>query len=103
VRQKIVNYQALFRNGQYKRYEKIFNVIYSFQGEFSFDRTGFAGGTAISVIPVLIVFFIFQNYFVSGLSGTVKGLRCTWTGQNDDVSHQNTNVAKDIDYGYGYM
>lgn len=61
VRQKIVNYQALFRAGQYKRYEKIFNVIYSFQGEFSFDRTGFAAGTAISAIPVLIVFFIFQN------------------------------------------
>jgi hypothetical protein len=73
VRQKIVNYQALFRTGQYKRYEKIFNVIYSFRGEFSFDRTGFAAGTAISVIPVLIVFFIFQNYFVSGLSGAVKG------------------------------
>jgi hypothetical protein len=26
VRQKIINYQALFRTGQYKRYEKIFNV-----------------------------------------------------------------------------
>ena len=73
VRQKIVSYQALFRDGQYKRYEKIFNVISYFQGEFSVDRTGFAAGTAISVIPVLIVFFIFQNYFVSGLSGAVKG------------------------------
>lgn len=47
--------------------------MYSFQGEFSFDWTGFAAGTTISVIPVLIVFFAFQNYFVRGLSGAVKG------------------------------
>lgn len=47
--------------------------MYSFQGEFSFDWTGFAAGTAISVIPVLIVFFIFQNYFVQGMAGAVKG------------------------------
>jgi hypothetical protein len=26
IRQKIINYQALFRNGQYKRYEKIFKA-----------------------------------------------------------------------------
>lgn len=47
--------------------------MYSFQGEFSFDWTGFAAGTAISVIPILIVFFTFQNYFVRGMAGAVKG------------------------------
>ena len=47
--------------------------MYSFQGEFSFDWTGFAAGTAISVIPILIVFFVFQNYFVQGMAGAVKG------------------------------
>lgn len=47
--------------------------MYSFQGEFSFDWTGFAAGTTISVVPILIVFFIFQNYFVRGLAGAVKG------------------------------
>ncbi len=47
--------------------------MYAFQGEFSFDWTGFAAGTVISVIPVLLVFLAFQDYFVRGLSGAVKG------------------------------
>lgn len=46
--------------------------MYSFQGEHSVDWTGFAAGTAMSIIPVLIVFFIFQGYFVRGLQGAVK-------------------------------
>lgn len=46
--------------------------MYAFRGEYSVDWTGFAAGTAISVIPVLIVFFMFQGYFVRGLSGAVK-------------------------------
>ncbi len=46
--------------------------MYAFRGEFSVDWTGFAAGTAISIIPVLLVFFIFQGYFVRGLSGAVK-------------------------------
>ncbi|MEM7798779.1 MAG: carbohydrate ABC transporter permease [Chloroflexota bacterium] len=46
--------------------------MYAFRGEFSVDWTGFAAGTTISIIPVLIVFFLFQGYFVRGLSGAVK-------------------------------
>jgi len=46
--------------------------MYAFQGENSFDWTGFAAGTVISIIPVLIVFLLFQNYFVRGLAGAVK-------------------------------
>lgn len=46
--------------------------MYAFQGEHSFDWTGFASGTMLSIIPVLIVFLLFQNYFVRGLSGSVK-------------------------------
>jgi raffinose/stachyose/melibiose transport system permease protein len=46
--------------------------MYAFQGEHSIDWTGFAAGTAMSIIPVLIVFFIFQGYFVRGLQGAVK-------------------------------
>ncbi|MCB0036569.1 MAG: carbohydrate ABC transporter permease, partial [Anaerolineales bacterium] len=46
--------------------------MYAFRGEFSVDWTGFAAGTTISIIPVLIVFFIFQGYFVRGLAGAVK-------------------------------
>lgn len=46
--------------------------MYAFQGEYSFDYSGFAAGTVISIIPVMAVFFIFQGYFVRGLSGAVK-------------------------------
>lgn len=46
--------------------------MYAFQGEYSFDWTGFAAGTVISVIPVLLVFLAFQDYFVRGLAGAVK-------------------------------
>lgn len=47
--------------------------MYAFKGEYILDWTGLAAGTVISIIPVLIVFFIFQGYFVRGLSGAVKG------------------------------
>ncbi|HLZ59513.1 MAG TPA: carbohydrate ABC transporter permease [Ktedonosporobacter sp.] len=47
--------------------------MFSFQGEHSFDWTGFAAGSVISFIPILIVFLVFQGYFVRGLAGAVKG------------------------------
>lgn len=47
--------------------------MYAFQGEHTFDWTGFAAGTVISIVPVLLIFFIFQGYFVRGLQGAVKG------------------------------
>jgi raffinose/stachyose/melibiose transport system permease protein len=46
--------------------------MFAFQGANSFDWTGFAAGTVISFVPVLIVFLAFQGYFVRGLSGAVK-------------------------------
>jgi ABC-type glycerol-3-phosphate transport system permease component len=46
--------------------------MFAFQGEYSFDWTGFAAGTVISFIPVLIVFLAFQGYFVRGISGALK-------------------------------
>lgn len=46
--------------------------MYAFQGEHAMDWTGFAAGTVISIIPVLLVFFLFQGYFVRGLAGAVK-------------------------------
>lgn len=46
--------------------------MFAFQGAYSFDWTGFAAGTVISFVPVLIVFLVFQGYFVRGLSGAVK-------------------------------
>lgn len=44
-----------------------------FQGEHSMDWTGFAAGMTISFVPVLLVFLLFQGYFVRGLAGAVKG------------------------------
>jgi raffinose/stachyose/melibiose transport system permease protein len=46
--------------------------LLSFQGEYSFDATGFAAGTVIAIIPVLIVFLSVQGFFVRGLQGAVK-------------------------------
>jgi len=46
--------------------------MYAFQGEHSFDWTGFAAGTVICIIPiipVLLVFLASQGYFVRGLAG----------------------------------
>ncbi len=46
--------------------------MFAFQGEYSFDWAGFAAGTLISIMPVLLVFLAFQGQFVRGLSGAVK-------------------------------
>lgn len=46
--------------------------MFAFQGANSFDWTGFAAGTVISFLPVLLVFLSFQGYFVRGLAGAVK-------------------------------
>ncbi len=45
----------------------------AFEGQFSFDWSGFAAATVISIFPIIIVFVLFQDYFVNGLSGAVKG------------------------------
>jgi ABC-type glycerol-3-phosphate transport system permease component len=45
----------------------------SFRGEHSVDWSGFAAGMTISFAPMLIVFMLFQNYFVRGLAGATKG------------------------------
>ena len=45
----------------------------AFNGEFSFDWSGFAAATVISILPIILVFVLFQNYFVNGISGSIKG------------------------------
>lgn len=45
----------------------------SFRGEHAVDWTGFAAGMTISFAPMLLVFLMFQNYFVRGLAGATKG------------------------------
>lgn len=43
------------------------------RGMFSADFRLIAAGTIIAIIPILIAFVFAQRYFVSGLSGAVKG------------------------------
>jgi raffinose/stachyose/melibiose transport system permease protein len=47
--------------------------LLSFQGERSTDYTLLNAAVLISIIPVLIVYLVFQRYFVSGMTGSVKG------------------------------
>jgi len=47
--------------------------MYQFVGEHSVDWTGMAAGASISLLPIIIVFLLFQRYFVEGISGSIKG------------------------------
>ncbi|MCP3739348.1 carbohydrate ABC transporter permease [Rossellomorea sp. BNER] len=47
--------------------------MYSFVGEHSVDWVGMAAGATISLLPVIIIFIIFQRFFIEGVSGSVKG------------------------------
>jgi raffinose/stachyose/melibiose transport system permease protein len=47
--------------------------MYEFHGAHPFNSPEFAAGMLISFLPVLLVFLLFQGYFVRGLSGAVKG------------------------------
>jgi raffinose/stachyose/melibiose transport system permease protein len=46
--------------------------MFAFQGANSTDWTGFAAGTVMAFVPVLVVFLVFQRDFVKGLAGAVK-------------------------------
>lgn len=48
------------------------NGLMSFIGEYGTDYGLLNAGVLISVIPVLVVYLAFQNYFVEGMSGAVK-------------------------------
>ncbi|HEX2978627.1 MAG TPA: carbohydrate ABC transporter permease [Anaerolineaceae bacterium] len=45
----------------------------AFTGQYTVDISGFAAATTISIVPIIIVFIIFQRQFVNGLAGAVKG------------------------------
>jgi raffinose/stachyose/melibiose transport system permease protein len=44
----------------------------TFVGEYGTDYGLLCAGVLISVIPVLIVYLLFQRYFVEGMAGAVK-------------------------------
>jgi ABC-type glycerol-3-phosphate transport system permease component len=45
----------------------------AFTGQYTVDISGFAAATTISMVPIIIVFMLFQRQFVNGLAGAVKG------------------------------
>jgi raffinose/stachyose/melibiose transport system permease protein len=46
--------------------------LMTFVGEYSVDYGLLCAGVLISIIPVLVVYLIFQRHFVEGLAGSVK-------------------------------
>jgi putative chitobiose transport system permease protein len=42
-------------------------------GTFATNTRAVSAGAVIQIIPILIIFFIFQRYFMRGLEGAVKG------------------------------
>lgn len=47
--------------------------LMSFFGEHGTDYGLLTAGVLISVVPILIVYILFQRYFVEGMSGAIKG------------------------------
>lgn len=46
--------------------------LYSFQGENIVDWGSISAGACITIIPIIILFIIFQDYFIQGISGAIK-------------------------------
>ncbi len=44
----------------------------AFTGQYSVDIPGFAAAETISVLPIILVFLVFQRQFVNGLAGAIK-------------------------------
>lgn len=47
--------------------------LLNYTTQFSTNYTLVNAGVLISIVPVLMVYLIFQRYFVSGLAGSIKG------------------------------
>jgi len=47
--------------------------VYAFKGENFIDWGGMMAASAITIIPVVILFLLLQRYFIDGLAGAVKG------------------------------
>lgn len=46
--------------------------LMTFVGEHGTDYGYLCAGVLISVIPVMVIYLIFQRYFVEGMAGAVK-------------------------------
>ncbi|WP_018465000.1 carbohydrate ABC transporter permease [Calidithermus timidus] len=48
-------------------------AILKLKGQFNYDSFNVAAGAVIMMIPVLVVFFLAQRFFMRGMEGAVKG------------------------------
>ena len=46
--------------------------MFAFVGQHETDWSGMAAGATISLLPVVIIFFLAQRYFIEGIAGAVK-------------------------------
>ena len=46
--------------------------MFAFQGEYFTDWSGMAAAATISLLPIIIIFFFLQRYFVEGDTGAIK-------------------------------
>lgn len=46
--------------------------LYSFQGENIVEWGNIAAGACITIFPMALLFFLFQRYFIQGISGAIK-------------------------------
>lgn len=47
--------------------------VYAFRGEHFIDWSGMMASSAITIVPVVVLFLFLQRYFIDGLAGAVKG------------------------------
>lgn len=47
--------------------------IIAFQGAQATDWVGLAAAIVITILPVIVVFLVFQRFFIQGLAGALKG------------------------------
>ncbi|MCL5266145.1 MAG: carbohydrate ABC transporter permease [Chloroflexi bacterium] len=47
--------------------------LYSFVGENSTGWTYIAAGAVMSILPIIVVFFFLQRYFIEAVAGAIKG------------------------------
>ena len=47
--------------------------LYSFVGENSTGWTYVSAGAVISIVPIMLVFFLLQRYFIEAVAGAIKG------------------------------
>ncbi|MGH2561200.1 MAG: carbohydrate ABC transporter permease [Thermomicrobiales bacterium] len=46
--------------------------MYAFRGQYFTDWSGMAAAATISLLPIIVVFLLFQRWFVEGIAGSVR-------------------------------